>query len=82
MQANKILNYVLYVISGFALLYWAWLMLLLLLSFAPWSKPFIWLLMLAFPVLLVIAFVRRSAVLMLVGLAEFILAVLVFQTLN
>lgn len=82
MQSNKILNYALYVLSGFALLYWAWLMLLLLLSFAPWSKPFVWLLMLMFPLLLVVALVRRSAAMLVIGLAEFALAVAVFQGLN
>jgi hypothetical protein len=77
---KKIPNY-LYALSGLALLYWAWLMLLLFLSYAPWSKPFIWLLLLAFPVLLVAAHWRRSAVIMVIGLIEFAFAAAVFQTL-
>ena len=71
----------LYALSGLALLYWAWLMLLLLLSYAPWGKPVIWLLMLAFPALLGVAHWRRSSTIMIIGLVEFIFTAAIFQTL-
>jgi len=79
---KKMLTYGVYAWTALALIYWAWLMLLLLLSFAPWTKPGIWLLMLAFPFLLLMALWRRSVALVVVALVEFALAVAVFQTLN
>jgi hypothetical protein len=71
----------LYVLAALALLYWAWLLLLLFLSYAPWSKPFIWMLMLAFPAVLGVAHWRRSPAIMAAGLLEFVFTAAIFQTL-
>lgn len=77
----KKISKALYILAGLALLYWMWLMLLLFLSFSPVTKPLMWLLLLAFPTLLVLAHRRQSSTMMIAGLIEFLLAAAIFQTL-